>query len=179
VFPIDEALPPGEYRLEIALVQAGSAVPPEETVAIGQINILPYAPQQETELCWQEDLCLRGYDLQKTDKELSLFLYWQAAAPLDQSYKRFVHLIDPQDGRVLAQSDGVPRDWTYPTDIWEAGEIVPDQAVLSLEGLEPGAYDLRLGWYAVDGGQTLFACPTADCEEQTADFQQLATINIP
>ena len=179
VFPIDEALPPDEYRVEIALVQAGSAVPHGETFQIGQINILPYAPQQETELCWQEGLCLRGYDLQKTGQELNLVLYWQVAAPLDQSYKRFVHLIDPQDGRVLAQSDGVPRNWTYPTDIWEANEIVPDQAALSLEGLEAGAYDLRLGWYAVDGGQTLFSCPTGDCEEQTADFQPLATINIP
>lgn len=179
VIPIPEDLPQGEYGVEMALVGEETAGPVGEAITLGQVAVHLFAPCQETALCWQDMLCLRGYDLMKSPQALNLILYWQADAPLPQSYKRFVHLVDPRDGRVVLQSDAVPRDWTYPTTEWEAGEIVADTVFLPLEELEPGLYELRAGWYAVDGGQLIPACLTADCTEETAEYHTLTQIEIP
>ena len=122
---------------------------------------------------------MRGYDVDQSAGLLDLTLYWQASGPLRESYKRFLHLVDPSDGRVVAQNDAVPRDWTYPPSIWESGEIVADRVSLPLEGVGTGSYELRAGWYAIENGQILPACPTGDCMAQIADFHWLADIQIP
>jgi hypothetical protein len=179
VIAINQEFQPGHYNLEMALVELGDTQPVGEVVSVGQISVRPFGPQHETSLCWVGDLCLRGYDLGQNEGRLELALFWQAAAPLEESYKRFVHLVDPKDGRVLAQSDSVPRDWTYPTDIWEPGEIVADHVTLTMESLEPGSYELRVGWYAVDGDQVLPACPAEDCTDKTATFHKLTTFAVP
>jgi hypothetical protein len=173
VLPVASDLPPGHYALHMALTPSGSQDPRGEEVALGDVSILPFAPQHIAELCWEGELCLPGYDLTQDADRIDLALYWQAETAPDQSYKRFVHLIDPADGRVVAQIDAVPRDWTYPTDVWEPGEVVLDRLSLPLEGVAPGTYELRAGWYAVDGGQQLPACPTGNCAAQTADYHVL------
>jgi hypothetical protein len=179
VIALDQGFRPGLYNLEMALVELGGTQPVGETVSLGEISVIPFDPQQKTSLCWAGDLCLRGYDLAQNEGQLEVALFWQAAAPLQESYKRFMHLVDPKDGRVVAQSDAVPRDWTYPTDIWEAQEIIADPITLPLEGVEPGSYELRAGWYAVDGGQVLPACSGDDCTDKTAAFNKLTTVEIP
>jgi hypothetical protein len=55
----------------------------------------------------------------------------------------------------MAQTDVVPRQWTYPTSQWREGEIVPDEIVLSLEGVPPGVYRLWVGVYQPDTGERL------------------------
>ncbi len=179
VLPIPEELTAGEFTLDMALAAVGEQEAAGEIVPIAEMEVIPFSPQQPVSLCWEGDLCLRGYDLTQASEQVPLTLYWQAAAPTTESYKRFVHLIDPSDGRVVAQSDAVPRGWTYPTDIWEPGEIVADRLSLPLDGVAPGEYDLRIGWYAVDGGKPLTACPAGDCAEQTADYLYLAPLTLP
>jgi hypothetical protein len=129
-------------------------------------------------MCWDGDLCLLGYDMNQSAGRLDLALYWQAPRAQGSSYKRFVHLIDPRDGRVLAQNDAVPRDWTYPTNIWEPGEVVMDRLSLALDGLPPGVYELRAGWYGVDGGETLRACHTAVCGGEPAGYHVLSEVPV-
>ena len=179
VIPIDESLPPGAYSIEMALVESGEQEPAGEIVTAGDIVVASFDPQQMTGLCWEGDLCLRGYDLSQNPGQLDLDLFWQAAAGVEESYKRFVHVVDPQDGRVMAQSDAIPREWTYPTDIWEPNEVVADRLSLPLDGVEPGSYELRTGWYTVDGGRTIPACPNGDCAEETAGYQFLTSLSIP
>jgi hypothetical protein len=179
IIPLATDFPTGAYTMEFALADTADGQAVGETATIGKFQIVPFDPEYETNLCWQGQLCLEGYDLASNDNHLGVNLYWQAGQPLQDSYKRFVHLIDPQDNRVMVQDDAVPRDWTYPTDIWEAGEDVIDRLTLPIGGIPAGEYDLRVGWYAVDGGETLPACPTGDCTTETAEFVTLTTIELP
>jgi hypothetical protein len=55
----------------------------------------------------------------------------------------------------VAQADVVPRDWTYPTTWWEAGEVVSDEIILPLERVPGGWYALAVGVYTPDEGRLL------------------------
>jgi hypothetical protein len=104
-----------------------------------------------------ETLLLRGYDLRSLADSLELILYWQAIQRMDRSYKVFVHLVDSSTGNVVVQSDSVPRQWTYPTHWWEAGEMVEDLMKLPLEGIPSSDYILEVGVYDQDTGVRLEA----------------------
>ncbi len=84
-------------------------------------------------------------------------LHWRAKATPSRSYKVFVHALD-SSGAVIAQSDAVPAGWTRPTDTWAPGEEVEDRHALLLPAGAP-VVALRIGMYALEGGQAL---PLAD-----------------
>jgi hypothetical protein len=74
---------------------------------------------------------------------------------MDVSYKVFVHLVDQSTGTIVVQDDAVPRRWTYPTTLWETGEVVADTVVLSVDGLPKGRYLLLVGLYDPANGERL------------------------
>jgi hypothetical protein len=112
-------------------------------------------PNQATEVQFGDALLLRGYDLQSLADSLELILYWQARQRMDRSYKVFVHLVDSSTGDLVVQDDSVPRRWMYPTDWWEAGEVVEDLIELSMGSVPPGDYLLKVGVYDQDTGVRL------------------------
>jgi hypothetical protein len=62
------------------------------------------------------------------------------------SYQVFTHL-EGSAGPV-AQADGVPACWRYPTDLWRPGQIIADQHAIPLaQDLPPGDYPLEVGLY--------------------------------
>jgi hypothetical protein len=88
---------------------------------------------------------------------LRLDLTWQAAQPLSDVYKVFLHLTDA-DGHLAAQRDFEPLGGTWPTTSWQAGEAVVDGAGLWLPAsLAPGDYSLVVGLYNPETGQRLLA----------------------
>jgi len=87
--------------------------------------------------------------------DLNLTLQWLDNQTPDQSYHVFVHL-QAADGSIVAQSDGVPANWTRPTTGWLPGEFVADGRSLHLPpDLAPGAYTLAAGMYRPDTGERL------------------------
>ena len=72
----------------------------------------------------------------------------------------------------------MPRDWTYPTDIWQPGEIVRDTISLPIKQIAPGEYQIWLGWYEADSGERLTVCPMGGCDGQTAETFKLDTIQV-
>lgn len=77
----------------------------------------------------------------------SLVLVWRAEAETATGYHVFVHLVD-EAGNILAQSDGVPADWSRPTTGWQPGEYVTDMHTLSLPAeLPAGPLMLHVGLY--------------------------------
>jgi len=102
---------------------------------------------------------LIGYTLEPAapvpGETLTVRLAWQAVEEMEDSYRVFVHFVG-DDGRVVAQSDGEPVDWTRPTTGWAVGEVVVETREIALPAtLPPGAYTLRVGLYLPDGTRLL------------------------
>ena len=87
---------------------------------------------------------------------LTTTLIWYAEAETHISYHVFLHLLD-SEGRLVAQSDGVPANWTRPTTGWLPGEYIEDVRVLIIPPDAPaGDYTLSAGLY-LPGGERLTA----------------------
>jgi hypothetical protein len=84
---------------------------------------------------------------------IEVTLAWQAVAAIQRSYHVFLHLVDGQ-GRVVAQSDGVPVAWTRPTTGWAVGEVVVETRQLVMpDQLDGAGYQLLLGLYEPGGAR--------------------------
>lgn len=68
---------------------------------------------------------LIGYRLLGTGRKGALYLYWQAKAKLETSYKVSVRILDAA-GAMVFQQDNVPAQWTRPTTGWRPGELIVD-----------------------------------------------------
>jgi hypothetical protein len=160
-FPIEPApdLGAGVYAIVLNLVHDDRAVGQEATVGnvvVAQADegrsVFPLARRIDAR--FGDELRLLGYDLGVMGDEAHVTLHWQALRQMDD-YKFFVHLDDAESGALVAQADVVPRQWTYPTSQWRVGEIVPDEIILSLEGVPAGEYKLWVGVYRPDTGERL------------------------
>lgn len=69
---------------------------------------------------------------------------WEALKKPRASYTVFVHAIDDA-GRLVAQWDGLPRSGSYPTQLWDPGDVVRDTYHLGLTSA-PGLR-LEIGMY--------------------------------
>ena len=95
-----------------------------------------------------------GVEMARPGETLTVTLVWRAEVETRTSYHVFLHLIGP-GGELVAQSDGVPADWSRPTTGWLPGEYVTDTRVLTLPADAPaGDYVLSAGLY-VPGGERL------------------------
>jgi hypothetical protein len=96
-----------------------------------------------------------------------IILVWRAEAETHISHHVFLHLLDP-DGRLVAQSDGIPANWTRPTTGWLPGEYITDVHALTIPPDTPaGDYTLYAGLY-VPGGERLTAPDGSDAVLLTA-----------
>ncbi|MFQ5398786.1 MAG: glycosyltransferase family 39 protein [Anaerolineae bacterium] len=79
--------------------------------------------------------------------EVVVDVQWRATAAPHQAYTTLVHL-GPASAPPLVTGDRPPLNGDYPTDVWEAGEVIEDQYVLSLPAdLPPGRYPVWIGMY--------------------------------
>ncbi|MEA3337042.1 MAG: DUF2723 domain-containing protein [Chloroflexota bacterium] len=79
--------------------------------------------------------------------DLEVSVRWQAAGPIGQDYKVFIHVLD-SNGRIVAQQDVQPFDGQYPTSVWEQGELLTDSYEVPLfSELRPGPYRIVVGIY--------------------------------
>lgn len=165
--PLPERLPPdAPYALVVRLYdEQGQTV---LTRRLGDVDwegeTLAFRPTQPT-YSLPEDIAavaasfggitaLRGYRLERKSGSLALTLYWEALAAGQRDYVRFVHLVNPETGQIVERDDGttvqvdaMPRNGSYPTSQWTAGEIVEDPVTLALEGVAAGTYRLAVGFY--------------------------------
>jgi hypothetical protein len=87
--------------------------------------------------------------------ELNVQLLWQSARPAGKDYTVFVHLVDPT-GSIVAQQDVQPFSGSYPTSVWQQGELLADSYTINLPNdLAPGPYRLVAGLYHAPTGKRL------------------------
>ena len=111
---------------------------------------------------------LIGYSHQLTQRDgglaLAVTLFWQPTASPTGDYTIFVHLVG-ENGERLAQVDFRPFDGLYPTNRWQAGDVIWETRILSLpDEIPPQDYTLLVGMYDL---QTLERLPVL--EENVVD----------
>jgi len=103
---------------------------------------------------------LLGYEVDREvirpGGSLTVTLYWQALAPMEQNYSVFVHLLDEND-LVLASQDTFPGQGTYPTRLWRAGDAIADVYIIVIPptAFTPSSAQLEVGLYEFDSGKRL------------------------
>ena len=157
-FHVDPHLFAGEYKLRAKLIEAKTEQQVGETVTLETITFRTQPrvfempePQHVISETFGQDISLLGYDLSRSDEALRLTLHWKAEHRVSDYYKFFAHLLTPDTSELVAQTDWVPRDWTYPTNWWRAGEVVSDEVEIPLSEVPAGRYKLVLGTYIPDG----------------------------
>lgn len=163
IMHLDSELPQGTYTVQLALFEPSGGAAAGQPAILGELTIddsLEEAgdgsqPDYVLDAHWGDLFNILGYDLADSADKLTITFYWQAMQPIDISYKVFVHLIDEITGSVVTQADYIPRDWTYPTNIWQPGEIIRDSVELPLENIPPGTYRLQFGMYDPNTSQRL------------------------
>lgn len=107
-------------------------------------------------------------------RRIGVYLSWRTEAKLDASFKVFVHLLD-STGRLVAQHDGIPAVWTYPTNQWEPGKAIVDFHQIPVDpSVPPGEYTLQAGLYDEDSGIRLKRVDTSG-----SDAIVLTKITLP
>jgi hypothetical protein len=177
--PIAPAATPGQYALSVVLVD-DQARPVGQSLAVGPVEITGVprvftVPPLKTALAatFGEQLKLWGYAYAGG----KLTLTWSALAAPQRDYKFFVHVFSAADGQIATQVDAMPRQGTYPTSHWLAGEVVTDTVTLNLTHVPAGEYHLSVGWYDETG-----RLPAMDANGQpVADDQVILpeTLYIP
>ena len=82
---------------------------------------------------------LAGYNIKGNQIEL----VWKALGTPDQDLIAFIHVEDSQ-GKIIAQSDSVPANWSRPTTGWVKGEFIVDTR--TLPPLSNGGITLYVGF---------------------------------
>lgn len=82
---------------------------------------------------------------------LPFHFLWQARRRPRADYQATLALLGG-DGRAVAQSTWAPTNGLYPTSAWQPGEVILDQAALTISGAVPaGRYRISLGVQSPDG----------------------------
>jgi len=155
---IPAAAESGPYQLRLALstdALNSIALQPIRISARDRRFNLP-SIDNRTHIKFGDWIELAGYNVKSTADSLNLDLIWYALSTPNDDLLAFVHIEDAT-GRIVAQSDAVPANWTRPTAGWVAGEYIVDSRVLS--PLPPGEYTIYAGFADRITGVRL---PTAD-----------------
>jgi hypothetical protein len=143
--------PPGEYWVEVSLVNGSNGQPlvvtqhatrntqqKSEHILLGPIAIgKAHNPPPIEELQFQhpvgvalDGLRLLGYSLPsehtRPGDTLPFVLFWQARETMERDYLIFLQL-QGEDGQAWGEHRSRPVEGTYPTARWDKGEIVRDQ----------------------------------------------------
>ena len=149
----DPLLESGNYQLQLIM---NDGITEREPCIVKEIAVLPRAriytvpslPHAQQAI-FNDEIKLLGYDttIKKAQQLLEITLWWQAERVPGLDYKRFVHLYDSAENKVISQDDAMPRGWTYPTTWWSTSEIVSETITISLQNIPKGTYRLGVGWY--------------------------------
>jgi 4-amino-4-deoxy-L-arabinose transferase-like glycosyltransferase len=167
--PVDPDAPDGVYWLSVGwyrqadgaaeslpLVDPATGQPSgQSAVLIGPIKVGGPPPGVVAELVEPENAVnaalgkqieLLGFNSKLKTQDLELTLFWQALRQPDADYTVFVHIRDAA-GNVIAQKDQPLSGGVYPSSLWDAGEIIPDEVTVALDGVPQGAYEIVVGLY--------------------------------
>lgn len=170
-FAVPDDLPGGDYTYRLELLDAQGQ--PVYAADLGPLALThterlfelpPFATPVGATFGGQ--IALPGYTLTGDGGAYALELVWRAEAQPAADYTVFVHVLRPDGGCCVWQSDAMPRGGTYPPSRWRPGEVVVDTYDIVLpDGLAAGEYVIEVGWYAAETGERLGIAPGADGQD--------------
>jgi hypothetical protein len=109
------------------------------------------APQNTVDTAFSEPIRAAGYNVDSRripiDTPLRFGLYLEASGPITGNYQIFTHLV-AADGTVIAQSDHIAGADSYPTSLWQPGNVLYNRfEVQPPAGTPPGQYRVIVGLY--------------------------------
>jgi len=126
-----------------------------------QVVLWTFRPQVVLNLTFDNTLTLIGYNVNRTaEGRSSLIMHWYTRRIPEVAYNIFVHLIDPESGKLVAQADTQLGKGIHPTNTWRQNELVYEPIDLPPE-MAQKPYTVRIGLYQLDTG-TRAQIQTAD-----------------
>ena len=159
---IEPTIRDGLYAVVLGLTERGDGGLVGQEVEVGDVvvgrsargrGVFPVDRQLQAR--FKDELLLLGYAVQAETDRVRVLLHWQALRGMEEDYKFFVHLCDPETLDMVAQADAMPHDWTHPTTQWEEKEVVSDELVLPVGDVPSGDYRLLVGVYSPVTGERL------------------------
>jgi hypothetical protein len=151
-FVVPSGLADGAYELVVSLSDGGGESYRLATALVSGVDC-----GTAVNVAFGDALRLLAFDTKSGEGELLVELDWQSMRAITEEYIIFVHVFDLETGENVAQSDVMPRNWQYPTRYWWTGEVVADEVVVSMDGVQLGRYGLAVGVYEFGGADRLVA----------------------
>ena len=109
------------------------------------------APQYPLNEAFAEPVRITGYNVDSRrisiDTPLRFGLYLEAEQPIAGNYQIFTHLVAP-DGTLIAQADHIAGADSYPTSLWQPGNLLYNRFEIPVPaGTPPGEYQVLIGLY--------------------------------
>jgi len=165
--PVPEtAYAPSAGPLEVGLYlpETGQRLPTSDGASNVRFASVTVRPREGTlpnpvRLNFGGKIALVGYDFDRRTSApgdtLRLTLYWEALAPMEESYTVFAHVLG-EGTQMWANGDGVPVNGRAPTSTWQPGQVVEDAHDLTIGATTPpGVYDVEVGLYLLKTGKRL------------------------
>jgi hypothetical protein len=129
------------------------------TYGIGPEHESPTSPTVVSGASFGELIYLLGFSLESADYApgdiIPLTLFWEPEGQIEERYKVFVHLLDP-NGELIAQTDAEPQANLLPTTAWPLeGQVIDRHGVLLPQEMAAGDYALIVGLYSLTSGDRL------------------------
>jgi 4-amino-4-deoxy-L-arabinose transferase-like glycosyltransferase len=164
-FEIGPRVSVGLLGIEVGLGDAQQSARIGDIEVTGREHILDSSGDKPVAVFGQR-IALLGATLEpaqvRPGGKLTVHVRWRAEAPIDRSYKVFVHVLDAALRNVVAQRDAEPRNGQAPTTSWVPGELIEDELELSApNGVPQGEYPIEVGVYEERSGERL-ALPNGD-----------------
>lgn len=141
---------------------------------------LPAIPQQ-LDVNYNEQVRLLGYDLEPNPAQpgqmVTVTLYWQILDRLPLNYSVFIHVLD-ESGQIFAQRDSYPGLGSYPTTMWQPGEVIEDSYLVLMPESEldrPRELRVTAGFYLLSNMQRL---PIVNQAEQVGNAALLGPLQL-
>ena len=114
----------------------------DNAVKMGELTVIPvdrlFEPpsiQIESNANLGNEIALSGYAMtQSSNSSFTLSLVWQALGDISADYTVFVHVLNPDGTCCIWQQDAMPKQNSYPTSRWVAGEYVIDGYTIEFDG---------------------------------------------
>jgi hypothetical protein len=132
------------------------------------------APQVGLKAAFSEPVRAVGYSVDSRripiDTPLRFGLYLEATGSITGNYQIFTHLV-AADGTLVAQADHIAGADSYPTSLWQPGNVLYNRFEIQLPaGTPPGEYHVLAGLYDERGRLKL-----SDGRDQLELFDVLVT----